>query len=73
MTLKAVPTDPAAKLADHVNKPEDVKLAISSIAARMDRIKRVLGMPAALPEARRRAKDDLVALSRECLTLWALI
>ena len=73
MSLKAVPTDPAAKLADHITNPEDVKQAVSSIAARMDRIKRVLGMPAALPEARRRAKDELVALSRESLTLWALI
>lgn len=73
MTLKAVPKDERDPIPDHVDNPLDVRQASASLTSRVDRVKRVLGQPAALPEARRRAKDELVALSREALALWGLV
>ncbi len=70
MTLEAVPKVP---LPAHIDNALDVRQATASIRGKVEAIARVLGAPAALPEARRRAKDDLVALSREALALWGLV
>lgn len=69
-TLKAVPPTP---LPDHIDNPLDVRQAVSALRGRLDQINRALGQPAALPATRQRAKDDLVALSREALVLWAIV
>lgn len=61
------------KLPEHVTNPPDVREKTQALSARMGRIARVLTSPAALPERRREAKDDLVVLSKEALQLWGLI
>ena len=70
--LRAVPEE-REPLPQHVDNPLDVRSATQALGARYDRIRRVLAANSALPEARRRAKDELVALSRECLALWSLV
>lgn len=71
MTLKAVPTTQTTQpLSDN---PLDVRQKADALKPRVESIRRVLAQPAALPESRRRAKDELVALSREALALWSLI
>jgi hypothetical protein len=71
MSLKAVP--PAPALPAHVDNAPDVRQAVEGLRGRVESIRRVLGQPAALPESRRRAKDELVALSKEALSLWSLV
>ena len=70
MSLKAVPATP---LPDHQDNSLDIRQAVASIKARADTIARTLGAPAALPATRARAKDDLIALSKESLALWSLV
>lgn len=61
------------KLPEHVTNAPDVRERAQALSARMGRIARVLSSPAALPERRCEAKDELVVLSREALSLWSLI
>lgn len=61
------------KLPEHVTNPMDVREKAQALSARIGRINRVLASPAALPERRREAKDELVVLSREALQLWSLV
>lgn len=61
------------KLADHTTNPPEVRERAQALAARLNRINRVLVSPAALPERRREARDDLILLAREALDLWSLI
>ncbi len=68
--LKAVPATP---LPAHADNPTDVRQGVENLKAQVEAIRRVLGGPAALPEARRRAKDQLVALSKDALALWSLV
>lgn len=72
MSIQAVP-EAKEPLPVHMDNPIDVRQGAESLRGRVESIRRVLGQPAALPEARRRAKDELVALSREALALWGLI
>lgn len=71
MTLKAVPNTPS--IPAHADNPLDVRQGAEALKSKAESIRRVLGQPGALPESRRRAKDELVALSREALALWSLI
>lgn len=64
---------PAAPLPAHVDNASDVRQAANSLKSLSDRIHRTLGAPAALPGTRARAKDDLIALSREALALWSIV
>lgn len=64
---------PATPLPQHADNPPDVREAASSLKAAVERIHRVLNAPCALPDARQRAKDALVALSKEALGLWSLV
>lgn len=64
---------PRAPLPQHADNPPDVREAAASLKAGVDRIHRVLNAPCALPDARQRAKDALVVLSKEALSLWSLI
>lgn len=57
-------------LASHEDNSPSVREKTASIAARTDRIKRVLASPAALPEMRAQAKGELVVLAAEALALW---
>ena len=70
--LKAVP-QPSTPLPAHVDNATDVRQGVESLRAQVEAIRRVLGQPCALPEARRRAKDQLVALSKDALALWSLV
>jgi hypothetical protein len=72
MTLAAVPQEHEL-LPQQIDNVPAVREAAGALGSRYDRIRRVLCSNSALPEARRRAKDELVALSREALSLWALI
>lgn len=53
--------------------PEDVRRQAAALKGRADRIARILSATAAHPAVRASAKDELIALSREALTLWSLI
>ncbi len=65
--VEAVPTP------DHDDNPLDVRQAAASIKSRAGVIERALGGAAALPETRRRAKDDLIVLACEALALSRLV
>jgi hypothetical protein len=67
-----VSTDPAAHVPLRDN-PTDVREQSAAILSRAQRIARVLNSPAAHPDVRAQAKDSLVALSKEALTLWSLV
>jgi len=71
--LKVVPEEERVPLQQQVDNPPEVRAAAAALGSRYDRIRRVLCSNAALPEARRRAKDELVVLSREALQLWSLV
>lgn len=60
-------------LPTHETIPADVREKAGALHSRMERIRRVLTAASALPEVRRVAKDDLVALSKEALNLWSLV
>lgn len=70
MALSAVPAMP---LPAHADNPTDVRASSASLKARANSIASALGAPSALPATRARAKDELIALSREALALWSLI
>lgn len=70
MSLQAVPTTP---IPEHADNPLDVRQQVASIKAKAGEIARVLGQPSALPAARARAKDELVALSKDALSLWGIV
>lgn len=70
MSLTPVPAEP---LPQHVDNALDVRQMAQSLKSRMDVVSRALGTPSALPEARQRAKDELIAVSKEALALWSLI
>jgi hypothetical protein len=70
MSVVPIVSDP---LPQQVDIPPDVRRATQALTARMDRIQRVLTSPSALPRVKARAKDELVALSREALALWSLV
>lgn len=57
----------------HVTNPMDVREKAQALSARLGRINRVLASPAALPERRTEAKDELVVLSKDALALWSLL
>lgn len=77
MTDKVTPIRPEPEerepLPAHVDNPLDVRRAAQALTARAESIRRVLNAPSALPEARQRAKDELVALSKDALSLWSLV
>jgi hypothetical protein len=72
VTLKAVPEEHEL-LPQQIDNVPAVREAAGALGSRYDRIRRVLCSNSALPEARLRAKDELVALSREALVLWSLV
>ena len=72
MTATITPME-RPKLPAHVTNDPDIRERAQALSARMGRIARVLSSPAALPERRREAKDDLVVLSKEALQLWSVI
>lgn len=68
--LKAVDAGVAP---ERVDNPLGVRQGADAVKARAEAIRRVLSAPCALPDARARAKDDLVALAREALDLWGAL
>lgn len=62
--------DGLVALADN---PADIRQAAAGLKSRIEAIHRILNGPAAHPALRVKAKDDLVVLSREALSLWALL
>lgn len=70
--IKAVPAA-STPLPAHVDNPTDVRQGVENLRAQVEAIRRVLGQPCALPESRRRAKDQLVDLSKDALALWSLV
>lgn len=60
-------------LPDHETIPLDIREKTQALATRMGRINRVLTGNAALPEMRRQAKDELVALAKDALALWEYV
>lgn len=69
MALSAVPAEP---LPQHITNDPRVRAQAADLKSQADRISRVLAAPSALPETRRRAKDELVALSKAALELWSI-
>lgn len=60
-------------LPSHETIPLDVREKTQALSSKMGRISRVLTANAALPEMRRQAKDDLAALAKDALNLWAVL
>lgn len=60
-------------LPQHETIPSDVREKAGALAARMNRIQRVLTAASALPGTRQAAKDELPLLAREALALWSLV
>lgn len=60
-------------LPQQVTIPADISRKCAALSARMNGIARVLERPSAMPAMKAKAKDDLVKLSQEALTLWSLV
>jgi hypothetical protein len=70
MTAHLKPVVTGDKRADLEDNPLETREAAQAISSRAQRIARVLGSPAAHPDVRAKAKDELVTLAREALELW---
>lgn len=71
--LKPVVSSDATEHVPLADNPIDVRERAAALLSGAQRINRVLNSPAAHPDVRRQAKDQLVALSKEALSLWSLI
>lgn len=60
-------------LAPLAENPADVRQQAAALKSRMDAIVRTLGSPACHPAVKAKAKDDLVALSKDALALWSIV
>jgi hypothetical protein len=61
------------RLPQHETIPLDVRQRVSGLVAAAERIRKVLTAPSALPEVRARAKDELLALSKEAAAIWSIV
>jgi hypothetical protein len=55
---------------EHIDTPPEVREAASALSVRASKIAGILRTPAALPNMRQKAKDDLIAVIGEAAALW---